>query len=392
MALVAGCGGGGGDSGGTIPINPGGGGSANRAPVISSISPNGTAQTPFRISTSASQRIVVAASDPDGDNLTYTWSTDKGQVEGHSPEATLTAASSPCATCVTVKVSDGKGHEVQARCYLSVCSGDDPDPPGPTENRPPIINTLVANPSSVAVDGTSTLTVSAADPDGDTLTYSWTAEGGSIQSEDGATAVWKAPSVVSSCSVTVFVSDGHNTAVSQNIAISVGGADVKPITNGLSARYIQNDGRSAHPQLSQGDVLLSRTDPTINFDWDRKAPTPEFVADPITGNGHDWGVIWRGYIKCDQPGLYTFKAHYDDGFRLWVSDDQNKMQLVVEGWNTGPTSGTPTLGTIQLQGGKWYKLEAQMFEDEDRAYCQLMWQPPGASSFSVVPTSDLRVD
>jgi hypothetical protein len=384
IPLMAGCGGGGGNNGGTIPTPPPDGG-VNQAPAITSVSPQGTAGSPVRIQVSNVQHIVVAASDPDNDPLTYAWTTDHGQIAGSGAEVDFTAPSDPATATVTVEVSDDHQHKVAAQVVFSVYK-QDIDPPPPTRNDPPTIDSVMANPDSVELSGTSTITVNASDPDGDTLSYSWTTNGGSIQSQTNNTAQWKAPSVAGGCSVTVSVSDGHNPAVSSSVAIGVGGSVQPPITNGLTAKYIQNGPDLAHPDPSKGSVVFTRIDPNISFDWERKVPDPRLISLP-NGTAHDFSVVWTGYIKCEEPGTYAFRSKYDDGFQLWISDDNNQMQTVIDGWRTGPLLAD---GQITLQGHKWYKFQAQYFEDEDRAYVQFSWMPPKATTWNIVPTDVFR--
>ncbi len=389
LVLLAGCGGGGGGGDNTIPINPPPPTPVNRAPVITSLSPQGTSNDPVKIPVGAKQHIVVAASDPDKDPLSYSWSTTNGAITGSGAEADLSAPATPGTVIVTVKVSDDHKHTVTADCCFTVYKPNTPPPPPPPTNDPPVISSLVANPALVEKGGVSTITATVSDPDGDPLVYSWTCDGGLIESENGNVIVWKAPDTAMGCNITVSVSDGHNPAVSDSVSITVSGSSEPPIKNGLTAAYIQNSGVLAHPILANGTVVFTRIDPNINFDWERKAPDPLLVTLPETGNGHDFGVKWSGYIKCEKPGTYSFRARYDDGFRLWISNDSGVMQPVIDGWLTGPSIGE---GQITLQGGKWHKLQAEYFEDEDRSYVQLYWLLPDSTTWAVIPTDALRTE
>jgi len=73
-------------------------------------------------------------------------------------------------------------------------------------NQPPFIEKIVG-PTSWAPGQGAQITCLASDPDGDKLTYSWTADKGTISGE-GPTITWVPPSGMGKYNVTVVVSDG----------------------------------------------------------------------------------------------------------------------------------------------------------------------------------------
>jgi len=81
-------------------------------------------------------------------------------------------------------------------------------------NQPPVIEALTATPSTVEPGGQSRVSVSAHDPEGDPLTYSWSASGGRLSSTTGpGDKTWTAPSTPGTYQVTVSVTDnkpGHS--------------------------------------------------------------------------------------------------------------------------------------------------------------------------------------
>ncbi len=72
----------------------------------------------------------AAAADPDGDPLTYTWSTSAGRVTGSGADAKLDTTGVPCGTNITVteSVSDGRGGTASATDTVRVVCPEKPKP------------------------------------------------------------------------------------------------------------------------------------------------------------------------------------------------------------------------------------------------------------------------
>ena len=102
-----------------------------------------------------------------------------------------------------------------------------PDPslcplPAPSPgNQPPVVTSLTAEPPKVDPGETSTITCAATDPDGDSLSYGWSATGGTI-SGTGASITWRAPVADEKVVVTVTVSDGGGGTAGRELTIIAG--------------------------------------------------------------------------------------------------------------------------------------------------------------------------
>jgi len=93
-----------------------------------------------------------------------------------------------------------------------------------TENQPPVIDDLRADPTPVPPGGQSRISVSAHDPDGDPLTYRWSTTGGRLSGTTGSgDKIWTAPNTSGTYTVTLSVTDnkpGHSPRT-QSVKITV---------------------------------------------------------------------------------------------------------------------------------------------------------------------------
>jgi outer membrane protein OmpA-like peptidoglycan-associated protein len=102
-----------------------------------------------------------------------------------------------------------------------------PAPPAPA-NRPPTV-TARCEPCTVEVGRTSTVTGDASDPDGDPLTYKWTAPTGKFTSPTDRQTPWTAPMQEGPVQVTVCVADGRGGTDCDSVTIQVIKPAVKQI-------------------------------------------------------------------------------------------------------------------------------------------------------------------
>jgi outer membrane protein OmpA-like peptidoglycan-associated protein len=115
--------------------------------------------------------VHVNASDPDNDPLTYSYTATGGAVDGSGPDARWNSTGvTPGNYTVTVQVNDGKGGT--ASCATDIKVEERP-------NRPPTA-TLSVERSPILPGEHTGITCTGTDPDGDPLTYSYTASGGQV--------------------------------------------------------------------------------------------------------------------------------------------------------------------------------------------------------------------
>jgi hypothetical protein len=115
--------------------------------------------------------VRAAATDPDGDTLSYSWTANGGSVSGTGSSVQWNSAGTrPGTYTISATVTDGKGGGAS-------CSVDVRVEPRP--NRPPTIS-CSADRTTVLSGERVRITAVASDPDGESLTYSWRTNGGQI--------------------------------------------------------------------------------------------------------------------------------------------------------------------------------------------------------------------
>jgi hypothetical protein len=303
----------------------------NRNPTID----QGPGANPGSVTGPVPVQLLLTASDPDGDTLTYAWS----QTAPASPvgtfnstsarEPTWTAPTVTAATTFTLRVTvtDGKGGSVQGSITVDVA------PPAP-QNRAPVLTTPQATPSSVNSGGTVGLNVSASDPDGDPITYLWTQDpaspAGSFNNATAFNPLWIAPRVSADTTfqLRVTASDGR------------GGTDTEMVEVTVRA-FVNTDPQiDAGPSASsttvdeQQPITLSVTgfDPdgdTLTYAWSQTAPaSPVGTFSSSSAREPTWTAP-----NVTTSGTYTLRVVISDG---QGGTAQGSINITVQKVNQAP--------------------------------------------------------
>ncbi len=189
--------------------------------------------TPTPVEPGETTTAVATASDSDGDALQYQWSASCAGTWADATSATArftpTAlpAGDTCPNCaLTVRAQDGRGG--QATGTLSICVGSKP-----TVQFPPRIVEAYRSASSVGAGGSVTLGVRATDPQGSALTFSWTANIGTLSAPahtaTTSEVLWTAPSCVpAGASPTITATVSNAAGLSNSVPFSLTGVPACP--------------------------------------------------------------------------------------------------------------------------------------------------------------------
>jgi hypothetical protein len=230
---------------------------ANHQPTITSLEAE-----PEKVIPSGSCQIACNASDRDGDELSYNWSAGGGEINGEGATVTWTAPHPEGSYNVTVTVTDGRGGEVTDYITITVRA-----------NKLPTINSLVADADWTLPSGSLNVTCAASDPDGDELSYEWTASRGDI-SGTGPEVTWTPPEEVGIYHVTVAVTDGYGSSATDSLSISVA-SEQPPIIEALlvTAEHCYLKTYSWGYKVGQGQkyniecVVSSDTSDELSYNW-----------------------------------------------------------------------------------------------------------------------------
>ena len=186
----------------------------NQAPTVASVTPSissilracppGTS-SPSCTPTAEEVTLVANATDPENDQLLYTWSVTGGRLTGEGRQVTWNLAGVAYGTyTATVEVNDGNQHTANGSTTVTVA-----ECPGCVRPQPPCPNIAVSCPSEVEAGQpiTFTASVSGGDP-AMTATYNWSVSAGTISGGQGTSTITVDTTGIGGQSVTATVTVG----------------------------------------------------------------------------------------------------------------------------------------------------------------------------------------
>lgn len=276
---------------------------ANHQPAITSLKAEPEAVYP-----SGSCEIECVASDEDGDELSYEWLAGKGHIDGDGAIVVWSAPESEGIYNIMVKVTDGNDGEASNSITISV-----------RDNRAPAITSVMADADWVKPSNNCQLNCEAEDPDGDELSYEWSADRGDI-SGTGSVVTWAAPDAVGLYNITVVVIDGHGekdtAALTISAALSSPPTIESLIVTPKGHEYLKKyDGGYKVGREMSCDIECVAFDPNgdeLSYEW--LASGDEIDDGEISGEGSI--IIWTA---PDAAGEVTVTVTVSDADASMVS-------------------------------------------------------------------------
>jgi hypothetical protein len=249
----------------------------------------------------------VEAKDLDaGDTITFAWSANPA-VGGFSPlpataaTTTWTAPSTEGDVTLTIQVQDNHGATVSASIVIHVsnANGKGQASVNVNFNNWPVVTDVLATPGWIALGAPTSLSVTANDSDGDSLSYLWTTNGtctaGSFTNPASATPTFTLPASATDghCEFDVAVSDGRGGSANGTLFLPVGAPP------SIIAPAIVDAAQSASVVDPSATVLfqVEAMDPqgsALIFQWSARSGSLSGQQDTATSSS----VVWTAPDTC----------------------------------------------------------------------------------------------
>ncbi|MFA6566680.1 MAG: S8 family serine peptidase [Victivallales bacterium] len=171
----------------------------------------------------------------------------------------------------------------------------------PSQNRAPSIKRISIDPVDITNAPNARLAVTAGDPDGDSLTYSWNAPNGTVADSGKPDAVWTPATGLAPGEYDIFVTvtDSNGASVSGTVKAIVAGSVRRLIITPSSAVCTLTDTR----QFVAKTIDSNSVETVVTPNWGVTGGIGTIGADGLfTPNG----VVGNGKIRAEYGGLIVY--------------------------------------------------------------------------------------
>ncbi|MGF7139205.1 PKD domain-containing protein [Roseimarinus sediminis] len=302
-----------------------------------------------------------ASSDPDGDVLSYQWTAPTGitlsATDVAQPTFTAPEVSATTDYLFTLVVSDGSLNSTADQITVKVKQ----------LNKPPMANAgadqEVNEGSTVTLDGTA-----SSDPDGDQLTYTWTAPSGiTLSATDVAQPSFTAPEVTTNTQYTfsLTVSDGLEQSPVDELVVTVKHVNKIPEANA-----------GPDQEVDEGEIVY--LDGSASADGDGDALTYVWTApDGITLSSTTIASPEFSTPDVTTDTNFTFTLKVNDGT---ADSDLDEVIVTVKKINQLPLADAGA--DQQMNEGAEVTLDATGSSDPDGDPLSYLWTAPAGITLS----------
>ncbi|RKH29603.1 kelch-like protein [Corallococcus sp. CA041A] len=321
----------------------------NEAPLIDSLVASSTS-----VPVGGSLSLVATAHDPNpGDTLSYAWSATAGSFS--SPSAASTSWTAPLSTGIqtlTFTVTDSRGlsSSIVLDIYVSQEGHEGEAQLSISFNSSPRVASLIATPTQLAVGQPTAVSVCASDPDGDSLSYSWSATCAGSWSNASSHSAQFTPSLLpvgpcNNCRLTVTVSDGRGGLTTGTVALCV--RDTPPANHFppvIIRSYRSSDTATPGQVLTYEVVASDPEGSALTFSWQATTGVPGTPASDASRSRVTWTA--PACVSAGTPPTVTVTV--TNAFNL-----TDTRSFEVTGLPTCTPSGVwvPTGSMIQPRSG-----------------------------------------
>ncbi len=204
------------------------------------------------------------------------------------------------------------------------CSSDDEEAPANKVNTAPTAENLtLSKATNVVFDEKIDAQVIANDIDNETLTYTWTTSGGTVEGT-GNKVKWTAPKKVGTYTITCSISDGKESVQSSNTA-EVVGSYFNPFDKGLSNWGFDDD--VTNRTFSDGIMTVSCVDGASGstYSYNASLTLPYSIKTKVAVNATDYNNIgvnatnffFRFSAASTTPYLSNIQFQIAPGSKAW---------------------------------------------------------------------------